>query len=76
MSCMVHQSFAAGGNRSYLEFWVITGDPWYRGYWTPTVAPEPSIERVDEVGHSTVGRIGTHMLLCVPSRDSVVRLRG
>jgi hypothetical protein len=32
---MVLQSFAAGGNRSYLEFWVITGSPWYPGYITP-----------------------------------------
>jgi hypothetical protein len=30
---------------------------------TPTVAPEPSVERVAGAGHSMVGRIGTHMLL-------------
>jgi hypothetical protein len=28
--------FAVGGNRSYLEFWAITGDPRYPGYLTPT----------------------------------------
>jgi hypothetical protein len=36
MRCMVPQPFARGGNRSYLEFWVITDDPWYPGYKTPT----------------------------------------
>jgi hypothetical protein len=30
--CMVSQPFAAGGNRLYLEFWVITGGLWYSGY--------------------------------------------
>jgi hypothetical protein len=33
---MVPQSFAAGGNRPYLELWAITGGPWYPGYITPT----------------------------------------
>jgi hypothetical protein len=32
MGCMVPQPFAAGGNWSYLEFWAITGDPWYPRY--------------------------------------------
>jgi hypothetical protein len=30
---------------------------------TPTVAPECSIEQVAGAGHSTVGRIGSHMVL-------------
>jgi hypothetical protein len=34
--CMVPQSSAGGGNQSYLDFWVITGDPWYLGYKTLT----------------------------------------
>jgi hypothetical protein len=55
--CMVPQSFATGGNRSYLEFWGITSGPWYPRYNTPTVAPEPSIEGVARAGHSMVGEI-------------------
>jgi hypothetical protein len=34
--CMVPQPFAARGNRSYPEFWAITGNPRYPGYKTPT----------------------------------------
>jgi hypothetical protein len=30
--CMIPQPFAAGGNRSYPDFWVITADPRYPGY--------------------------------------------
>jgi hypothetical protein len=33
---MVFQSFAAGGNRSCIEFWAIIGDPRYPRYRTPT----------------------------------------
>jgi hypothetical protein len=36
MGCMIPQPFAAGGNRLYAEFWAITGDPQYPGYFTPT----------------------------------------
>jgi hypothetical protein len=32
--CMVPQPFAAGGNRPYLELWVVTGGPWYPRYKT------------------------------------------
>jgi hypothetical protein len=60
---MVPQSFTAGGNRLYPEFYVITSDPWYPGYFTMTVAHEPSVERVVGAGHSMVGRIGSHMIL-------------
>jgi hypothetical protein len=35
MGCMVPQSFAAGGNRSYSEFCTITGVPRYPGYFYP-----------------------------------------
>jgi hypothetical protein len=66
---MVTQPFAAGGNRSYLDLWVITGDPRYSGYKTPTVAPEPSVERVARAVHSIRGRIGTHMILRVSLWD-------
>jgi hypothetical protein len=62
------------GNQAYPEFLVVTGDPRYPGYLTPTVAPEPSIEWVVRAGHSTVGRIGTHMLLQALPWDSAVRL--
>jgi hypothetical protein len=37
MRCMVPQPFAAGGNRSYLDFWAVTDDPQYPGYKTPIV---------------------------------------
>jgi hypothetical protein len=30
--CMVLQPFAAGGNRSYQEFWAVTGGRRYLGY--------------------------------------------
>jgi hypothetical protein len=36
MGCVVSQPFSAGENRSYLNFWAITGDPRYPGYKTPT----------------------------------------
>jgi hypothetical protein len=55
---------------------MIYGDLWYPGYFTPTVAPEPSVEQVAGAGNSTVGRIGTHMLLWALSWDSAVRLWG
>jgi hypothetical protein len=32
MRCMILQPFAAEGNRSYLEFWTLTGSPWFSGY--------------------------------------------
>jgi hypothetical protein len=38
---MVPQPFAARENWLYLEFWAVISDPWYPGYWTLTVAPEP-----------------------------------
>jgi hypothetical protein len=33
------------------------------GVMTPTVAPEPSVERVARASHSMEGRIGSHMVL-------------
>jgi hypothetical protein len=54
-------------------FWVVTGGPQYSGYKTLIVAPEPSVELVGRVVHSTVGRMGTHMSLRVPPWDSMVR---
>jgi hypothetical protein len=44
----------------------------YAGYKTPIVAPEPSIEWVAGAIHLMEGRIGTHMILRVPPRDSEV----
>jgi hypothetical protein len=35
--CVVPQLFAAGGNRLYLDFSAITGDPRYPRYKTPTL---------------------------------------
>jgi hypothetical protein len=43
---------------------------------TPTVAPERFVERVARAGHSTVGRIGTHVLLRAPPQASASRLWG
>jgi hypothetical protein len=68
--------FVARGNRAYSDGWEVTKDPWYPGYNTPTAAPEPSVERVAGVGHSMVGRTGSHMVPWVVPWDSVVRLWG
>jgi hypothetical protein len=38
MGCMVPQSFAAGGIRSYLLLWAITGGTRYLGYISMTSA--------------------------------------
>jgi hypothetical protein len=73
MGYLVPQSFATGGNQSYLDFWTVTGDLWYLRYKTPSVAPVPSVEWVTEAVHSMGCKIGTHMLLWVPPQDSVVR---
>jgi hypothetical protein len=75
IGCMVPQPFAAGGNRSYPEFWAVTGGLRYPGYITLIVAPEPSVERVTRAGHSMVDRTGTHMVLSALPWDSVTRLR-
>jgi hypothetical protein len=56
----------------YPDFWVITDDPWYQGYKTLIVAPEPSVEQAVIAVHSTRGRIGTHMLLRVSPNPAVV----
>jgi hypothetical protein len=66
--CMVPQPFTAGGNRSYPEFWAITGGPHYPGYITLIVAPEPFVERVAETS--------THIVLWALPRDSMARLWG
>jgi hypothetical protein len=63
---MVSESLAAGGNQSYPDLWVITGNPQYPGYKTPTVSPEPSVEWVARAVHSMGGTIGTLMLQRVP----------
>jgi hypothetical protein len=52
--------FAARGNWPYPDYWVVIGDPWYLGYRTPTVAPEPFVEQVAGANCWTYGRIGTH----------------
>jgi hypothetical protein len=43
--------------------------PQYPGYITVTIAPEPSVEVVVGASYSTVGRIGTHMVLWALLRD-------
>jgi hypothetical protein len=72
MECMVPQSLAASGNRPYLDLLAVTSDTLYPGYKTPIVAPKPSVKRVVRVVHSMRDRIGTHMILWVPSQDSEV----
>jgi hypothetical protein len=69
---MVPQSFVVGGNRSYPNSWAVTGDPWYPGYKTLIVAPEPFVKQVIGVICLMRGRIGTHMILWVPPWDSEV----
>jgi hypothetical protein len=64
--------FATGGNWSYPDYWSVTGDPRYPGYKTPTVTPEPSVERVAGPSRLTDGRIGTHMILWGTLQDSEV----
>jgi hypothetical protein len=59
-------------NRSYQDFWAVTSDPWYLGYKTTTVAPEPSVEWVAGVVDLMEGGIGIHMILRVPPWDSKV----
>jgi hypothetical protein len=36
MACMVPQPFYTRGNQPYPEFWTITSDPQYQGYFTMT----------------------------------------
>jgi hypothetical protein len=36
MGCVVPHPFATSGNRPYLDYWAITGDPQHLGYKTPT----------------------------------------
>jgi hypothetical protein len=47
--------------------WAVTSVPRYPGYKTPIVAPDPFVEWVVRADRSTGGRVGTHMLLRVPS---------
>jgi hypothetical protein len=60
---MVLQPFAAGGNRSYSEFWAVISGPRYPGYFTLIVAPEPFVMWAVENVLSTGGGIGAHILL-------------
>jgi hypothetical protein len=60
--CMIPQSFAVGGKRPCPEFWAISNDPWYMGYFTLTVALEPSIEYAVKNIPSAGGGKGAHML--------------
>jgi hypothetical protein len=71
--CMVPQLFAAGGNRSYLEFWAVISGPRYPGYKTLIEAPEPTVEWLVRAFHSAGGGLGTHMLMWVPMWDPMMR---
>jgi hypothetical protein len=35
MGYLVPQPFVARGNQLYLDFWAVTGDPWYPGVQDP-----------------------------------------
>jgi hypothetical protein len=61
-------------SRAELRGRAVTGVLRYHGYKTPIVAREPFIEWVVGVVRSLVGRIGTHMLLWVPSQDRVTTI--
>jgi hypothetical protein len=56
----------------YPDFWVVTDDLRYPGYKTPTAAPKSSVQWMAKAIHLTEGRICTHMLLWVLSRDSMM----
>jgi hypothetical protein len=73
---MVPQQFAIGGNRLYLEFWAVTGVLRSPGYFTPTVAHEPSVECMVENVLSTRGGIGARMYLQALPRELVAILWG
>jgi hypothetical protein len=64
----------------FLRFWlwwcllgIESPRAWLPGAPCFRLVVPPSVERVAGAIHSMVGRIGTHMLLRVPPRDSVVR---
>jgi hypothetical protein len=71
---MVPQPYAAVGNRSYLGVLGRNRQPTVPGVIYPDSSPEPSVERVARAAHSTVGRIGSHMVLQTLSRDLVSTL--
>jgi hypothetical protein len=58
-----------------FQGWAITSIPRYPGYKTLTVAPEHFVERMTRAVCSMGGRIGTHMLLWVPSQDRLMTMR-
>jgi hypothetical protein len=70
MGCMCPQPSCYWRSQSYLGCQAIISDPQYPNYKTPTVVPEPSIERVARAGSLTDGRIGTQMILWGPPWDS------
>jgi hypothetical protein len=63
MGSMVPQPYAAGGNRSNLGVLGHNRRLMVPKVNYPTVAPEPSVERVAGAGHSMVGGTGSHMVL-------------
>jgi hypothetical protein len=68
------QPLTAQGNYVVSRFVrAIISGPGYRGYRSPTVAPEPFVKPMAGVVHSMGGNIGTHMSLWVPLWDLVVR---
>jgi hypothetical protein len=75
MEYMDPQLFPARENRSYPEFWPYPVAHGTRGIY-PDSSPKPSVEQVAGVGHSTMGRTCSHMILWALPRDSVVILWG
>jgi hypothetical protein len=63
-----------GVSRAVFWGWVVIGVHRYSGYRTPTVAFEPFVEQAVKAVRSAEGRIGSHMLLRVPSQDRVMTM--
>jgi hypothetical protein len=53
---------------------AVTNVPRYPRYKTPIVAPEPFVEWVLRAVRLMGGRVGSHMLLRVPSQDRVTTM--
>jgi hypothetical protein len=76
MGCMVPQQLTAGGNQSYSDVLGHNRWPTVPIVNYPIVAPEPAVEQVARAYHSTVGGIGTHMILWALLWDSPMILWG
>jgi hypothetical protein len=74
--CMVPQLYATGGNRSYPGVLGRNQQPTVPRVNYPDSSPRALFERVARAGYSTMGGIGSHMVLWALSWDSAVRSWG